>query len=319
MKLKIFQKLLKRYHNREANEAETGLIESWYESFGDDQNIELLTDKAKRRELRNSMHSHIAKKIDSGSVIRLHLFDYLKIAASLVLIGTIAALCYQTFRAPMNIPVKYIYVSAGTGKMKKLILPDSSELWLNAGSTVHYNPAFSAGKLRVLTLDHGEVFFNVKPDKHKPFIVRTDVLQTRVLGTSFNIRSYKEISEIKVTVLTGRVQVKHKDSLLGVLLPGQEIVYSKENGAASTGLVNAGQSNAWISGHTYLRQAEFTELALIFKNRYNINLKAGNHRVEDYRYSLQLDQTTPIENIIKAICSIHQSKYRRHGDEVVIY
>lgn len=319
MKLKIFKKLLNRYHHKEANEAETELVDSWYASFGEDRDIEPLQDSTKKRELRNSMHAHITKKINSGPGIRIRMIPYLKVAAVLLLIGTVAAYCYQNFFLPVEELVKYTYVSAGQGKMKKLTLPDSTELWLNAGSTVHYNAAFTKGKSRVIVLDRGEVFFEVKPDKNKPFIVHAAALQTRVLGTSFNIRSYEEIDEVKVTVLTGRVQVNHKNKLLGVLLPGQEIVYHKKTDSATTGSVNASQSNAWINGETYLRQASFNELALSFKNKYNITLIAGNKAVKEYRYSIKLDQTTPIEHIVKAICSIHQSKYRRHGDEIVIY
>jgi transmembrane sensor len=324
MKEKKFRKLLKRYSRHESDAHENLLIERWYDSFDKDTGeTSLFKDQNRRRELRNSMHAAIHAKIDLPvrDKSNSHYFSYWKIAASILLVGG-AGLWFWYNTGLQSKPETQIpaYVRTGPEKMKKLILPDSSEIWLNSASTLHYNKDFNHGKERVVSLDQGEAFFKVRHNPNRPFIVQAGGVSTRVLGTSFNIRSYREIDEIRVTVLTGKVQVNSQSKLLGLLLPGQQVVYNKRTDRDSVLSINPEQSNSWIDGKTYLRQASFAELALTLKNRYGIVLRAGNTKVEKLRFSMQLDQHTPVEYTIKAICSIHQTKHRRRaGNEIELY
>lgn len=323
MKEDIFKKLLRRYSNHQSGEDEKQLIDRWYDSFDPDtEELSPFKDHRNRRVLRNAIYENIYAKIDLPVKEKSYTrpFIYLKIAASILLVGSAGWWLWDTRvsdRQQIQIPE---YVSTGPAKMKKLILPDSSEIWLNSASTLHYNKDFSRGKERLVSLDQGEAFFKVKHNPNRPFIVRAGGLSTRVLGTSFNIRSYREIDEIRVTVLTGKVQVNSQNKLLGLLLPGQQVVYNKRTDRDSILIIHPEQSNSWMDGKTLLSQASFAELALMLKNRYGIVLRAGNAKVEKLRFSMQLDQNTPVEYTIKAICSIHQTKYRRRqGNEIELY
>lgn len=324
MKEQIFKKLLKRYIRKESDEDENLLIESWYDSFDDEaETLSLLADHSKRKTLRNAIHSGIHAKIDLPVKGRSnpYFFTYLKVAASVLLVGGIGLLFWykRNLSAVPEVNAS-AYIKTGPGKMKKLILPDSTEIWLNVASTLHYHRDFNHGRQRAVFLDQGEAFFKVKHNPDRPFIVQAGGISTRVLGTSFNIQSYREMEEIRVTVLTGKVQVNSKEALLGFLVPGQQIVYNKLTSRDSVFKINPVRSNSWMTGKTYLNQASFGELALTLKNRYGIILKSGNPRIEKLRFSMQLDQHTPVEYTIKAICSIHQTKYRRrHGNEIELY
>eukprot|EP01133_Synstelium_polycarpum_P019219 gene19219-23027_t len=304
MKKQIFKKLLDSYISRTSTEQENQLVEKWYNSFDDDGGLPAgLKDPGKRRALRNAMHSGIQKKIDIPARHKFNFYRpaYLKIAVAIFLISGIGLLFW--YKNNSSTPTQnndFTYISTGASTMKKLTLPDSSEIWLNVASNLHYNRNFNA-KQREVVLDQGEAFFKVKHNPNRPFVVRTGALSTRVLGTSFNIRSYPGINEVKITVLTGKVQVSRKNRLLGLLTPGQQIVYNKLTAQDSIHEMNPGQSNSWIKGKTYLSQASFTELALVLKNRYGVNLKTSSSKIEKLRFSMLLDQKTPLENTIKAI------------------
>lgn len=111
---------------------------------------------------------------------------------------------------------------------KEVVLPDGSQVWLNSGSKLSYQKGFVYFDERAVNLD-GEAFFEVKPNPEKPFIIETQGTETRVLGTSFNVKSFE--GEVAVSVFTGKVSFKAlKTSSELLLLPGEEGVFSKNQG-----------------------------------------------------------------------------------------
>jgi transmembrane sensor len=96
-------------------------------------------------------------------------------------------------------------IVAQNGVLKKAVLPDGTQVWLNAGSTLTYTNEFM-GLTREVKLE-GEAFFDVTRNHTKPFIVYTDNLTVRVLGTSFNVKAYKGDRNVEATVIDGKVQV----------------------------------------------------------------------------------------------------------------
>ncbi len=99
-----------------------------------------------------------------------------------------------------------VYTSPGT--RKKIVLPDSSVVWLNAGSKLTYDNPFT-GKERQVSLT-GEAFFDVVKSG-KPFIIHTSGVQIRVLGTAFNVRNYPSEKKIETSLVRGRVEVTIDD------------------------------------------------------------------------------------------------------------
>jgi ferric-dicitrate binding protein FerR (iron transport regulator) len=107
-----------------------------------------------------------------------------RIAAVLVPLFILAGgyLYYQSTRNDL------IEVSVAYGEQKHLFLPDSSEIWVNEGSTIKYPKEFT-GKQRLVQLN-GEACFSVRKDESQPFIVSTEKLSVKVLGTKFNVKAY---------------------------------------------------------------------------------------------------------------------------------
>ena len=93
-------------------------------------------------------------------------------------------------------------------------LPDGSQVWLNQNSKISYSKAF---KTRDIALE-GEAFFDVVRDESRPFTISSGATETRVLGTSFNVRAYPEDEEVVVTVTSGSVELAAKD------IPDQRVI-----------------------------------------------------------------------------------------------
>lgn len=96
-------------------------------------------------------------------------------------------------------------IIAKRGSKTRTILPDGSTVWLNAGSSIRYDPGFS-GPQREVTLQ-GEAFFDVVKQPSRPFIVHAGDLNIKVLGTAFNVKSYDEDKSIETTLIRGLVQI----------------------------------------------------------------------------------------------------------------
>lgn len=101
--------------------------------------------------------------------------------------------------------VRYQKLVTQRGERAKIKLPDGTGIWLSPSSTLEYPEKFDR-EVRKINLT-GEAFFDVAKDKVRPFIIHSGPLTTKVLGTSFNIKSYGKEQPFSVTVLTGKVEV----------------------------------------------------------------------------------------------------------------
>lgn len=102
-------------------------------------------------------------------------------------------------------PASKIQVRTFSGESKNVLLDDGTEIWLSPSSILEYSTNFR-GALREVSLS-GEAFFEVARDESRPFIIHSGEIETKVLGTSFNIQAYDNQDEIAVTVVTGKVKV----------------------------------------------------------------------------------------------------------------
>jgi len=138
------------------------------------------------------------------------------------------------------------------GGKYQIRLPDGSNVWLNSASTLRYPTTF-AGRERKVQLK-GEAYFEIAPNKLKPFRVESNNQVVEVLGTHFNINSYDDEDYVKTTLLEGSVKV---------------ILNSKSDAAANTRLLKPGEQSLTKSSNSGIRiENADTEKAIAWKNGY---------------------------------------------------
>ncbi|MBN2659761.1 MAG: FecR domain-containing protein, partial [Tannerellaceae bacterium] len=172
-------------------------------------------------EMQQKMHRSAKKQYTFS-------FSYLRLAgmvALLFILVTIGFSYYLGAEFNRETPKALTYLSM-SGK-SKVILPDSSEVWLNNGTTLTYYSAFEKSREVKLT---GEAFFSVTKDPDKPFIVYTSDVCTKVYGTKFNINAYPENKDVKIALLEGSVSVfKNNCKEEKYMIPGQVASYCKSS------------------------------------------------------------------------------------------
>jgi ferric-dicitrate binding protein FerR (iron transport regulator) len=146
----------------------------------------------------------------------------------------------------------YNAMTTPKGRQYQLELADGSKVWLNAASSITYPTAFT-GNERKVTIS-GEAYFEISPDKTKPFKVSIDGKgEVEVLGTHFNINAYADEPTVNTTLLEGSVKIRAFNSNAGpeekqkTLYPGQQARLNV--GLVVVDSVNTGEVMAWKNGY----------------------------------------------------------------------
>ena len=143
--------------------------------------------------------------------------------------------------------VMYNTMSTPPGGQYKLKLPDGTDVWLNAASSITYPAAF-AGRERTVTIT-GEAYFEVTKNRSKPFRVKVNDMEVEVFGTHFNINSYANEAAIKTTLLEGSVKVSSRvNGEWSMLKPGEQVSLSQTSQLSQPIPVQTDEVMAWKNG-----------------------------------------------------------------------
>jgi len=163
------------------------------------------------------------------------------------------------------------------GEKRTVFLSDGSKVMLNAESKLRFKKPFDKHQ-RIIQLE-GEAFFEVTPDKNRPFIVKSGNIETTVLGTSFNIKAYENEKSISIAVKTGLVAVENKNLDLvneqnkSILLsPLEMATYSKETNRTLVSDYDPIRVLAWHDGTLYFDDASIEEFVAKVERWYGVEL-----------------------------------------------
>jgi ferric-dicitrate binding protein FerR (iron transport regulator) len=161
------------------------------------------------------------------------------------------------------------------------ILPDGSEVTLNAGSKLHYGKDFGISERKVSL--QGEAYFEVQNDTGKPFIIELGTAELQVLGTSFNVKAYKEHLKIEVTVAEGSVSVydrKLKDKKV-IATKGEKAEFDKGNKSVLKITNENINYNAWKTKKIVFRDEKLSVIANTLSEVYHKNILIGDSAVNN--------------------------------------
>lgn len=169
--------------------------------------------------------------------------------------------------------VQMLEARTSPGMTAKVVLPDSSVVFLNSDSKLQYPSSFRGGDLRQVALQ-GEAFFDVKKNPEQQFVVSTSrAAQVKVFGTRFNVEAYEEDPDVTVTLVKGSVGFNYP--LKGVrkevkLTPGEKLVYDSKTGKTDLMKTSGEVETAWVDGKIILNDTPAKEVLHILEKRYNV-------------------------------------------------
>jgi transmembrane sensor len=196
-------------------------------------------------------------------------------------------------------------IEAPSGSTSFVTLPDSSKVWLNAGSKISFNKDYGVDN-RNITLD-GEAFFDVVKRKVS-FNVHTEEQDITVLGTAFNVKAYKDDEKVITTLVRGSLKVLPDAPVSEeyLLKPGERLVLWKSRLKGNAQLaelqkqVDTEAETGWKDGWLAVRGESLDELARKIERLHDVKIVFANQELKKYRFTGRIKQLS-LEQVLRAM------------------
>jgi transmembrane sensor len=206
-------------------------------------------------------------------------------------------------------------IVAPPGQKTMVVLPDSSLVWLNSGSTLKYNGNFNVKDREVAVT--GEAFFDVKRNEAKKFSVRTGILSVQVYGTAFNAKNYEDDQLQEITVSEGRVGISDKTRELKQLTPGQQAVLNKSTNKLTFSKADPDIVSSWKDNELKFDNTPFTEVVKYLERWYGVTINIDPAMVGKHHYTFKI-KTESLTEILEKIKVMTPIAYEINGKDVRI-
>ncbi len=301
--------------------------------------------------IKGRMAENKSVKITFQSPITRIVYMIAGYAAAVAIIMLISLSIYRFYTNKANLSGNvYSEYIVPYGSKSTVILPDGSKIRLNSGSKIKYTGDFKNGE-RVVFLE-GEAFFDVKHSEKKPFIVKTALLNIRVFGTKFNVKSFKEEKSVETTLISGSVVIEKVDKNGQViqnikLKPNQIITYLKTNDqfmlktselpAKEKPVIDHAipkiepiitiepvigksveEATSWINNKLTFRGDSINTLISKLQRWYNVEITLKNKNLDKSTFTGTFDNET-IEQALNALKLTTHFSYTIDKNKVIIY
>lgn len=296
---------------------------------GSHTEAQLLQD---RDHFRSSMTQHLDKH-DQYPALRTRKNNkkyFLSAAAVIAALIAVTALVFINKKSP---PGYQEPVYSHAGEKKSFLLPDNTKVTLNAGSTVKMAEDFNT-KTREIILE-GEAFFEVTHNAAKPFIIHTQLMDIKVLGTTFNVKSYAEDKIAETSLLEGSVEVTMKNTKKTIVLkPNEKLVLPRhiektnqvqKNVAETFNITHLTYDKtdsslaevSWTESRLVFNDQDFEELARTLSRWYNINIEFKDEEVKSFRFTATFKQKSIVQ-VLEALRLSRNFKYISNENGITI-
>lgn len=249
----------------------------------------------------------------------------------------------QPFKGKGNAPHAQNTVSTKKGSKSKIQLPDGTQVWLNADSKITYNEKFQ-GNIREVQLA-GEAFFDVVRDESRPFIIHTNVIDIKVLGTAFNVRSYADEKNTETSLIRGSVEVtlrnnpdkkfmlKPSDKLIvlneqpaDILLQPADHKANRDNRALLPTMSkirfreneNSAVETLWVKNKLAFDKESLEDIALKIERWYDVKVNILDNAIRKTEFSAVFDDES-LEQVMEALHLTGNFDYEINKKEVIIH
>ncbi len=252
-------------------------------------------------------------KIDKKSVR----YKLRKIIPYAALFFLLLSLGYGGWRYSQK-PESYLSIVVKEGEeIKKISLDDGTIVWLNSSSSIRIPESFSLKNRKVEV--KGEVYFDVKKNLPSPFLVSTDQMNVRVMGTSFNINTGADDKTIATTLVSGKVALlDKKNHLVLEMSPGEKVTYTKERKEYYVEKVDVNISTAWHLDQLTFESVTLREIVNKLSIIYDVNVNLESKKLAERRFRCVINRDESLKEVLDILKYLAHIQYRIEGDEVFI-
>lgn len=202
------------------------------------------------------------------------------------------------------------------GKRSSITLSDGTTIWINSGSRAIYPVKFDKKRREIYV--EGEIYLTVAKDENRPFIVRTDKLEIKVLGTSFNVNAYPEDKTVTVVLVRGNIKVKPENHKELNVSPNQALIYTKLTDKSQISNVDIYNYISWKDG--WLRcESEVIESVLEKLSRYySRTFVFEDESLKLVHLSGKLELKDNIDDVLKVVSLATLLRFSKDDDTIKV-
>lgn len=204
----------------------------------------------------------------------------------------------------------------GRSEYKYMLLPDSTQVWLNAASTLEYPQQFASGEREVFLT--GEAYFDVKHADKQPFLIHTGKVTTVVLGTAFNIKAYPGRENVIVSVSRGKVRVHYDEKEVATLTPGQQVKVSNVNKPVVQKKIAIAETAPWQQGNLVYDDETLNDIIADLERIYDVTIQVQKEILTNERISTSFRREIGIEHALQVLCKLTDTRLTLEHNMYVI-
>lgn len=186
----------------------------------------------------------------------------------------------------------------------KVVLQDGTRVWLNSGSTLDFPSEFSSRERKVQL--SGEAYFEVTHNDKKKFVVETNGMSVQVLGTTFNVKAYKDESVIYTTLMEGSVSVKDKSGRILKIVPGEQAAYDRDQNEMVMRFVDTSLYTSWKEGSFDFENAPLDDILRRVGRWYGLDIVYLRPNLKSTVFSGKMKMYDSVEDVLR--------KFEKSGD-----
>ena len=240
---------------------------------------------------------------------------FVSIAASLLVLFTIG---YNLLTGSHSSEqIAWIEISTPKGVRDSVLLSDGSKIFLNGGSDLKYPRQFT-GDTREVSFT-GEGYFEIAKNAKKPFLINTELIEVKVLGTKFNLKAYANDMSVETILEEGRVQVKHSASnQILDMKPNDCVTFNKQMNTFSTKQVDPLVATMWRSGKYSFHSTPCPEFAQTLERGFGVTFIIENPDVASRHFTGEFIRGESIDEILNILKISSKLNYQKKDNIITI-
>jgi ferric-dicitrate binding protein FerR (iron transport regulator) len=331
MRKKMHRDLLERFFKKECSAQEAKKVILWLRDKENSNEVEAMMSSrwhgtSEETDLPtnlNEIYSNILEEIANDKIKTRKLpvrKMYMGIAASIIFLIVSLSTFYVYQLSNSNAGINAVEIAKITNRGEKLTtkLPDGTLVTLNSESKLVFPQAFT-GDTRIVSLE-GEAYFNVAKDASKPFIVRSGPVETRAIGTAFNVLADPANDRIIVSLIGGKVEVNSNLETSPekyMLLPGDGIEYSSDGIYRQRMAFDDHVVTAWKDGVLVFNDDDVDALKRKIEKWYGVSVSFTNRPSKNWKFTSEYKNEN-LENVLEGLKYSKDINYVIENDNVEI-
>lgn len=310
------KELLYKFFEGTASVEQGMKVKAWMEASAENEQAFYKERKTFDAIILNSYQSGAGQQRRAASLFKkIIAAPWFRMAGVIVLTLLVSHL-YEQYQAGYIIE-KMNTISVPAGQRVNVILPDGTDVWLNARTTLQYSSAFGHRQRTVIL--NGEAYFDVSENKNKPFVVQTKLYNIEVLGTKFNVNAYSGQGDFETALMQGHVKVTSQaNPAQNVHLLPEQKAYLKD-GKLHLAAIRNHEPYRWKEGLICFKGATFRDMMRDFEKYYGVKIEIHNKNVLKYYFTGKFRQSDGIDYALRVLQNDIRFTFEKDTEKQIIY